>query len=186
MGSLTERQRSIIAGCLLGDGTMRCKENALLEINHAYSQKEYVDWKYSELRRFVTTPPKIRNGNNARIAYRFTTKSLPALTKIYNQFYHNGSKRIPKDVNLRPISLAIWFMDDGNKSHRALYLNTQRFSIADQYKLIKMLKEQSGLKAYLNRDKQYYRLRIAVSSVPRFKRIVGRHMLKMFEYKIPL
>lgn len=43
VGSLTERQRSIIIGSLLGDGAMRCKVNALLEINHALQQKFYVE-----------------------------------------------------------------------------------------------------------------------------------------------
>ncbi len=49
VGSLTENQRSIIIGSLLGDGAMRCKVNALLEINHSSAQKEYVDWKYQQL-----------------------------------------------------------------------------------------------------------------------------------------
>ena len=38
VGSLTEEQKSILIGCLLGDGTMRKKKNALLEINHLKSR----------------------------------------------------------------------------------------------------------------------------------------------------
>ena len=34
VGSLTGTHCSIIVGSLLGDGAMRCKVNALLEINH--------------------------------------------------------------------------------------------------------------------------------------------------------
>lgn len=34
-GSLTEEQKQIIVGSLLGDGAMRIKTNALLEINHS-------------------------------------------------------------------------------------------------------------------------------------------------------
>jgi len=36
VGSLTEEQKSILVGCLLGDGTMRKKKNAHLEINHIF------------------------------------------------------------------------------------------------------------------------------------------------------
>ena len=36
VGSLTEEQKSIIIGTLLGDGTLRKKTNTLLEINHSY------------------------------------------------------------------------------------------------------------------------------------------------------
>lgn len=43
VGSLSGVQRELIEGCLLGDGAMRCKTNALLEVNHAFSQKAYVD-----------------------------------------------------------------------------------------------------------------------------------------------
>jgi hypothetical protein len=35
VGSLTEEQRSILIGTLLGDGTLRRKINTLLEINHS-------------------------------------------------------------------------------------------------------------------------------------------------------
>ncbi len=52
VGSLTETQSSIIIGCLLGDGSMRCKVNALLEVNHCLEQKFYVDWKYQQLAKY--------------------------------------------------------------------------------------------------------------------------------------
>ncbi len=38
VGSLSETLHSIVVGSLLGDGAMRCKKNALLEINHCYEQ----------------------------------------------------------------------------------------------------------------------------------------------------
>ena len=76
-------------------------------------------------------------------------------------------------------------MDDGCKSHRALYLNTQQFSVADQCQLVRMLKEQWGVDAALNRDKHYHRLRVAVASVPRFQEIVAPHLLEQFAYKFP-
>lgn len=53
VGSLSDEQRSLIEGTLLGDGAMRCKANALIEINHSAEQRSYVDWKYQRLRAFV-------------------------------------------------------------------------------------------------------------------------------------
>lgn len=120
---LSEEQRGLIVGTLLGDGAMRCKKNALLEINHSGAQKTYVDWKYSVLRDLVRTPPKLRNGNGTRQAYRFTTRSLPELTPYFLAFYGGGRKTIP-DIELDPLALAVWFMDDGCKSRRAVYFNT--------------------------------------------------------------
>ena len=184
MGSLSGAQHALIVGALLGDGAMRCKANALLEINHCLEQQAYVDWKYQQLADLVRTPPKARTGNGARLAYRFTTLSLPQLTPYYVAFYC-GRKKIVPDVVLEPLSLAVWFMDDGCKSHRALYLNTQQFSIQDQLHLVRMLKQQWGIDAALNRDKHYYRLRIAVACVRRFRKIVAPFVLEQFAYKFP-
>ena len=87
VGSLSEVQHQLVIGTLLGDGSMRCKTNALLEINHSAKQRSYVDWKYRQLANLVATPPKERHGNAGRIAYRFVTRSLPALTPYYRLFY---------------------------------------------------------------------------------------------------
>jgi hypothetical protein len=186
VGSLTGTQRSIIIGSLLGDGAMRCKVNALLEINHTFEQRFYVDWKYQHLSNLVSTPPKIRKGNGARVAYRFTTKSLPELTPFYLWFYYGKRKRVPIDLVLDPLIMAVWFMDDGCKSYRALYLNTQSFDLDSQKRLIECLKDQLGIKATLNKDKQYCRIRIAVESVSKFKEIVAPYILPQFQYKFPM
>ena len=185
MGSLTERQKAIIIGGLLGDASMRCKTNALLEINHAFSQKEYVDWKCKELQKFVSTFPKMRKGNGSRIAYRFTTRSLPVFTEIYKRFYKDGKKSIPAEFKLHPLSLAVWFMDDGSKSYNAVYLNTQKFSIEEQNRLRRLLKEQHAIDTTLNKDKQYYRIRVAVNSVRRVRELVNPYLLPTFLYKFP-
>ncbi len=183
VGSLTKTQCSIVIGSLLGDGAMRCKVNALLEVNHCLEQKFYVDWKYQHLANLVLTPPKSRKGNGKRIAYRFTTRSLPELTDFYCWFYPNKIKVIPSNLVLDPLSLAVWFMDDGSKSYKALYLNTQQFDNESQLRLVRILSEQWDMKVTLNKDKHCQRLRIAVSSVPKFKEITKNHILLPFEYK---
>lgn len=177
-------QHSVIVGSLLGDGAMRCKKNALLEVNHCLAQRRYVDWKYEVLRALVRTPPKPRTSNGSRVAYRFTTLSRPALTEYYRRFYVNGSKIVP-DMLLSPLALAVWFMDDGCKSRRALYLNTQQFDEKSQLRLMSMLWNQWDLETTLNRDKSYFRIRIAVKSTARFCRIVRPYILADFQYKMP-
>ena len=184
VGSLSKEQRSLIIGSLLGDGAMRCKTNALIEFNHGLDQRAYVDWKYSRLASLVGTPPKLRNGNGGRIAYRFTTRSLPELTPFYRVFYPGGRKVVP-EVDLTPLSLAVWFMEDGSKSYRAIYLNTQQFDLESQQRLLGLLATQWSIRATLNRDKIYYRIRIAVESVKRFTEIARPHVLPQMLYKFP-
>jgi hypothetical protein len=160
---------------LLGDGTMRCKTNALLEINHSVHQRCYVDWKYQSLAELVATPPKARNGNGNRVD-RFVTRSLPELTPYFKLFYESGVKRVPR-VQLTPLALAVWFMDDGSKSRNAVYLNTQRFDLKSQRGLIELLRSQWGIGASLNRDKTYYRLRVSVLGTIRLIEVVDPHIL---------
>ena len=187
MGSLTSIQKSIITGSILGDGSLRKAQgrvNALLEINHSFSSKEYVDWKYRYLKNLVITPPKKRKGNGKRVAYRFTTRSLPEITQFYDKFYQNGKKIVFGNIVLDPLTMATWFMDDGSKSHNALYLNTQQFDLDSQHKLISQLFNQWGIEATLNKDKIYHRIRIKTSSTPRFKKIINPFVLSIFHYKL--
>ncbi len=184
VGSLSEVQREIVIGTLLGDGSMRCRANALLEVNHSFTQKNYVDWKFDALSNLVQTPPKARRTNGRRVAYRFVTRSLPVLTPFYRLFYEDGRKRIP-ELELTPLTMAVWFMDDGSKSRNALYLNTQQFELGDQRRLLDQLRGQWSLEGNLNRDKQYHRIRLSVRSSLRFTHLIEPHLLEEFRYKLP-
>lgn len=186
VGSLTQIQRSLIIGSLLGDGYVRImkgRKNAFLEINHAFSMKEYVDWKYEMLKDIVISPPKMRKGNGHRVAYRFFTKQHPEITELFKLFYKNGKKVIP-DFKLDPISLAVWYMDDGSKcGTSSYYLNTQQFNLRDQNKLIKYL-QKLGIESRLNKDKKYKRIRMIMSSIPIFINLVQEHIVPSLQYKI--
>jgi hypothetical protein len=184
VGSLTEVQHAIVVGTLLGDGSMRCKTNALLEINHSSHQQFYVEWKYRHLADLVSTPPKVRNGNGGRTACRFVTRSLPALTPYFQLFYASGKKRAPH-VELSALALAVWFMDDGCRSRSSVYLNTQQFDSPSQRVLLRLLRDQWGIEAALNRDKIYHRIRVSVAGTVRLVEAIEPHVLSEFRYKLP-
>lgn len=187
VGSLTQLQRSIIIGSLLGDGYLRIvprRKNAFLEINHSYSQKEYVDWTFEMLKSICKSGPKMRNGNGGRIAYRFTTRQMPDITELFRMFYADGKKQIPNNLRLDPIMLAVWFMDDGSKcGTSSVYFNTQQFDSQDQEKCMKMLFEL-GIESGLNKDKEYSRVRIKASSIPKLFSLVSPHIIPSMKYKM--
>ena len=184
VGSLSEEQHAIVVGSLLGDGSMRCKTNALLEINHSWHQYRYVHWKYGHLAELVSTPPRVRRGNGTRVACRFVTRSLPVLTPYYRLFYEGGRKRVP-ELELSPLTLAVWFMDDGSRSRNAVYLNTQQFGVQDQHRLLRMLKDQCGIDGRLNRDKCYRRIRLTVDGAAVLVRLIEPFVLPELRYKLP-
>ena len=186
VGSLTQEQKSIIIGSLLGDGYLRImpgRKNAFLEINHSISEKDYVDWKYRKLKNIVKSPPKQRNGKGVRVAYRFFTRQKPELTKLHSRFYSNRIKIIPS-IKFNPLILAIWFMDDGNKTYKTYYLNTQRFDHLSQKKLIQALSKQYGIDSTLNRDKKYYRIRIKQNSARKFEKLIQEYVIPTMKYKL--
>ena len=187
VGSLTQEQESIIIGLLLGDGYLRImpgRKNAFLEINHSIiNEKDYVDWKYHKLKELVKSSPRERKGKDRRIAYRFFTRQHPELTDLYLTFYSNRKKIIP-ELNLDPLMIAVWFMDDGSKSYRTYYLNTQLFNHQSQKRLIWMLKKQFGINSSLNRDKKYYRIRIKQNSAEKFKKLISVLVIPTMKYKL--
>lgn len=185
MGSLSEVQKELILGCVLGDGYMRKKVNAHLQITHSIKQKEYVDWKYQILKNIVITSPKLYRGNAGRVGYRFFTKSLSELTSFYSRFYQNGVKIVPKNISLFPLSLAVWYMDDGSKSRNACYFNSQQFDSESQNNLLKLF-SKLGLKASLNKDKSYKRIYISSFSVPILVNTIKQFVVPTMRYKLPL
>lgn len=189
VGSLSQLQRSVIIGSILGDGYIRIlpgRSDAFLEINHSIRAKEYVDWKYSVLKNICQSPPKERIIDAKRIAYRFFTRQNPELTDLLKLFYLNKRKIIPKNLKLDPVILAVWFMDDGSKCRdHDVYLNCQQFANGDQKKLLGALRAM-GLKARLNKDKKYYRIRFFKESVSKLNQIIYPHIVPSMRYKLSM
>ncbi len=189
VGSLTQLQRSVIIGSILGDGYVRIipkRKDAFLEINHSYNAKDYVDWKYSLLKEISGSAPKLRKGNGNRLAYRFSTRQHQEITKLFRIFYNDGKKIVPNYLKITIPALAIWYMDDGSKCRSSdVYINTQQFALEDQKRLIQCL-QNLGIEARLNRDKHYWRIRIIKLSLPRFKALIRKYIIPSMRYKIEL
>jgi len=183
VGSLSNIQKQVILGSILGDGYMRKKTNAHLQITHSYKQKDYVDWKYKILKNFVSSVPKKYDGNAGRVGYRFFTNSIPELTTFYDIFYQNKEKIIPINLILTPLILAVWYMDDGCRSYNASYLNTQMFNQESQMNLMNSLRA-IGLNSHLNKDKIYQRIRITTESTKIFFRMIKKFVIPSMYYKI--
>lgn len=187
VGSLTEFERSIIIGSILGDGYMKIMtdtSDAFLEVNHSIKAKDYVDFKYNSLKRICKSKPKERENTDNRITYRFFTKQHPELTELYKKFYKNGRKMIPENLEINPLILSVWYMDNASKSHDSdIYLNTQQFSFQEQKRLLSFLRN-IGIRARLNKDKKYYRIKILKESISKIMKIIEPHIIESMRYKL--
>lgn len=186
---LTELQRSIIVGTLLGDGSLIetfSKKNLRLQIDHCEAQKEYVFWKYEMLKTLILTSPSYQIKNRS---WRFRTISHPEITEIGELFYQDRRKIIPKNLEkmLTPIGLAVWFMDDGCfiRRDQTFNLNTQCYYQEEVILLKDMLQKNFRLHAIsIQGDHNGWRLYIQKKSSGWFKEIIKPFVVPCMVYKI--
>lgn len=193
--TLTEQQRAIVVGLMLGDGHLETQNQGRtyrLKIEQSFGHREYVDWLYSQLGNLSQTPPRAREQIRAETVnkkYGFNTLSLANL-RFYGQlFYQDGEKVVPKIIGklVTPLSLAVWFMDDGSiKSvhHRAKILNTQGFDSDSIENLRQMLATRFGIDIILRKQKDGIQLYIPSIEIEKFVLLVEEHIVSSMRYKL--
>ena len=182
---LDRLQHEIIVGALLGDGTLlQTTSGWCFRVHHGLAQREYVEFKHRLLSDYVRTPPR----DSGKACY-FRTVTHPEFSWYREHFYEGRRKIAPIDLlrdHLTSRGLAIWIMDDGNADGKAVRINTQSFSHAENCWLAELLGTAFGIEATVNRDKAGYRLRIAVASRNRLIELVAPHFHASMKYKLSL
>jgi hypothetical protein len=184
-------QEAVLIGTLLGDGSLVANaygKNYRLRIEHQKAQKEYVEWKYHVFKEWCLSKPKFRIKTNS---WYFRTISHPVFTRYRNLFYQEGRKIVPKRIDLLlrdPISLAVWFMDDGGiqADKRNPSISTHSFTKRENLLLRKVLWQNFGIETNLNWDGKGNRLYIPKRSLKRFVSLISPYILPSMKYKIPL
>lgn len=119
---LSNRTEAIILGTLLGDGSLRLQkgyQNARLQFRHSIRQSPYFYYKVRELKEINATLSvcvQKPDGYSKVQKLRYVSRALPALTELYTQTHNRGSLAIRRRWlnRLTPLSLAIWWCDDGS------------------------------------------------------------------------
>ena len=121
--SFSEEKTNLITGSMLGDGHLRknkAAHNTALYIKRAKKDYRYLLWEAQVLGNDILTPAGITvmNRLDARTnkiykACAFGTRSLVALNSFYEQWYPDGTKHVPNDLQLNADIIAVWFCDDG-------------------------------------------------------------------------
>ena len=194
---LTQEQRSVLVGSILGDGTLRLGAgavNANLKIEQGLAQKDYVVWKYNIFRPWVFTEPKIsyrynESGEKYAKSWWFRTVRHPILTRFHKKFYVDGKKIIPNDIakDLDNLAMAVWVMDDGSLNNNRIDISTYSFSLPEIDLLITALKSKFDLSAkyYSDRDKGY-RMYLNLKETKNLIEIIKPYIIPIMNYKIKL
>lgn len=110
----------ILIGTMLGDaGVADGKESASLSIRweHSLKQEEYAVWKAQCIPNYSIYK---RNRFDKRTNKTYSSITIYSTKDDYRDirdvFYKKGKKIIPLKIlnNLSPLSIAVWYMDDGN------------------------------------------------------------------------
>lgn len=199
----TSRQIEILNGSLLGDGCIIKPKigNCRFVKEQKDANREYLYWHYNELLPYSKKVESISRlkpiifpqgtillpGSHKQAAFR--TCNHPRLTLLRNIWYPNGIKEVPSDIVLTPLTLAIWFCDDGCNSakQRNARFCTQGFKIKDCEMLSQKLLEL-GIETYLCKRNTKLRQRIiqikCVSYINFIDIIKPFIVWKCFNYKV--
>lgn len=120
---LSKTTIEIILGSLLGDGSLRKHQgykNARFAFRHSIVQKDYFFWKAKQLEEITAKKSVFIQENDGGFSNNkkllFHSRALEALSELYD-FTHKGKKlQINRNWlnQLTPLSLAIWWQDDGS------------------------------------------------------------------------
>jgi len=193
-------QKEVINGMILGDARIECRSKGIrvfpitarLRVHQGENQKDYFYWKYQVLHDFVLQKPrriicgKDHQRNKNYYSWYFHTMTTEFFGELYQQFYLNGYKIIPKSIMniLTPLSLAVWYMDDGCFSQGTAILNTQNFSFNEQKILQNSLKGKFNLETMINKDRDKWRLRVKKENFYRFRSLIEDYTIPSMKYKI--
>jgi hypothetical protein len=193
---ISSREKAIIIGTILGDAHLSMlKRDARLEIGHSEKQKLYLFWKHKELKKFTSAKPhcsKIFDSryNKTYIQWSFKTRTNIFFTQLHQFFYQKKKKIISEKICSlikSPLSLAVWFMDDGGRRNDCygMFLNTLSFTKKENEILGKCLKRNFSLNSRIHWVQDGYRLYIPSKDAKHFCELVYLFMIPSMRYKLP-
>ena len=193
---LTQTEYDILIGTILGDAHVRkLKNNARIEFTHSTKQKEYLFWKYQQLKNWCDRSPRTTSVYDRRYqkkwySWRFSTRSHQVFTELWHLFYQEKIKIIPKTITeilKSPLSLAVWYMDDGGRRNDSygVFLNTLSFTKMENEYLGECLRQNFDIDSRIHWISDGYRLYIPSSEAKKFSEIVHKYIVDTLKYKLP-
>jgi hypothetical protein len=200
--------KEIIIGLMLGDlfaekinpnsnTRLQFKQSITLAVAlRARENKVYIDYLYNIFKEYCNSEPKETYSIDKRpgkkelnVSIKFWTQSLPCFNQFRELFYDKSGKKIIP-LNLEEIiaarSLAYWIMDDGYKSANGFYFCTESYSLEDNYKLSKILKNRFNLDCGVHKHTNGHRLYVFSHSKDKLLDLVKPYLINHFYYKFDL
>ena len=163
---MTQRQKDIAIGMILGDAYLQKtgKRNARLRLEQGFSQRNYLEWKVDQFKNYFQSKIRALERENPvwKKTYQYVriqSTASPDFGKLRSIFYNSSQKIIPKTIAMifkKPLSLAVWFMDDGYYYQRdkIAYLYIPNFDKESIKYLLEALRYNFNLLPILKKKKR--------------------------------
>ncbi len=195
------QQWQLILGSLMGDGNLsapvrRFDHSARFRMGHGAAQSDYLDWKVSLLENI----PHSMSVNAKAVFADFTP--LGELSELRDVVYQGDRrKHLSWDYlkKLTPLSLAIWYMDDGGFTLRSKGLQertrggsgriefcVEAMSPGSRDRLVQYLRDTRGLdvKLMARGKRQMAVLQFTTAATDKFQKLVAPYVHPSMEYKL--
>lgn len=197
---LTKRQKAILYGMVFGDGYLQAtgQHNARLRLEHSSKQREYIEWKYHELKDLFGRRPvaleRVHPLSGRTYHYlRLQSNASPALGALRMVFYQNNRKIFPERLDhflVSPLTLAVWYMDDGYLYGRdqMAFIYLPSYSEQNLDRLTEHLTKQFSLNAtwHCSRRKQSCHISFPVAETQKLSALINEYIIPSLKYKLPL
>lgn len=181
------RQQELIDGAMLGDGHIGKAGSgwARFSIAHATTQREWLELKESALRgmplRHFEREAYKQSGPACGIE---TTKSIYWRNQRSRWYSAHGVKIVPDDIELTPLVLASWYMDDGSREPLGgCVFCTEGFSHDEVWKLFWKL-HSIGFHPRVYGRKRSLGIRILAKEFFKFCALIGQYVPPSMRYKL--
>lgn len=209
---LTQRQRDILTGVLLGDCSLNTQNNGKtfrVAFEQGKQHFDYLHHLFNEFDSWCLSPPhlKIRESQVTKgkkvETKEFRTLAHESFTEFADLFLElrptkkGQVKRVkvvkPNTVRdyVTPVSLAYWFMDDGGKldytknQGKGIILHTQGFTKKEVTLLAEELAIKFNLQSKATKMKGKYVVSISGYSFERFLELTEPHIILSMRAKLP-
>lgn len=201
---LTDSQKNLLVGTLLGDGnlqTLNAGRSWRYRAVHKSAHQSYIEYKYEVLKNFCESPPRFSSfldSKTKKVYSRFSFQTLSTDEFRYygNLFYKKDNnnlfkKFVPSNIEnlLTPEAFAYWYMDDGALKWRgksnAVRLCTDSFSTSEITLLKNVLQDKFSLKVSLQKKDDIQRLCILEESYATLRNLILPYLLPSMYYKFP-
>lgn len=170
--NLTPLQEEFLVGCMLGDGCLfkaKKSRNPYLAVGRCLRDKEYALWQADILQPFICRQADGETfddrTNKTYFWTKFTTHCSRVFSGCYESWYGTGYKKVPKNIQLTPLAMAVWFCDDGYVCHAnkkcspsrfRLGLATNGFDLEDVEFLRDILQKRYGERFSISKENKLY------------------------------